>query len=231
MGFYDPVIFDLDGTLTDSREGVVRSVQYALARFGLYEDGENLLPFIGPPLMDSFMERCGFDEMQARLAVGYYREYYSERGIYENAVYPGIAELLARLQGEDRTLALATSKPTFFARQILVYFGLERFFAVTAGSNLDGTGASKSWLIRGVLGELEALTGETGRLCAVMIGDRGLDIIGARENGIDSIGAAYGYAPPRELEEAGPTHLARSVKEMAEILFWDGAGKTTRAEK
>lgn len=218
MNKYQWIIFDLDGTLTDSQAGIIRSLQYALKKFGLTKAEEELLAFIGPPLIDSFKEHCGFDEKKARQAVDYYREYYTERGIYENAVYPGIPELLARLHGDGRTMALATAKPAVFARRILLHFGLERFFSATAGSSLDGSGTSKSGLIRSMLSELETLTGQKRMHNAVMVGDRSFDIMGAQENGIDSIGVEYGYGQPGELASAGSTHLAGSVEELADIL-------------
>lgn len=211
---YGTCLFDLDGTLTDSQPGIIHSVQYALEKLGIVEsDPRKLLPFIGPPLAQSFSEFYGFDASQAIQAVGFYREYYKETGIFENRVYEGIPALLAELRQADYTLAVATSKPTIFTERILNHFQMRDFFEVVIGSNLDGTRTAKAEVIALVLRELKPSSQKP-----VMIGDRRHDIYGAQENGLDSIAAAYGYGTVAELETAKPTHLVRSVAELRELL-------------
>lgn len=133
------VIFDLDGTLTDSEEGITKSVQYALRHYGIEEDISRLRRFIGPPLSRSFMKFYSFSERQAKEAVSVYREYYSEKGIFENKVYPGIPELLALLRSKGIRLAVGSSKPEVYVRKILDHFDLEQYFDLIVGSNLDET--------------------------------------------------------------------------------------------
>ncbi len=211
---YTLILFDLDGTLTDPKVGITRSVQYALAKFGLQAELEDLVPFIGPPLHESFQEFYAFNEKQAMQAVAYYREYYSERGIYENGVYPGIAAMLKRLREQNRELAVATSKPTFFADQVLKHFNLDLFFTVVAGSNLDGTRTDKTEVIRFALQQLSSYSPPR----VVMVGDRKHDVIGARNCGIDSIAVTYGYGSTAELAQALPTTLVHSVEELGRLL-------------
>lgn len=211
---YTTILFDLDGTLTDPRVGITRSVQYALSKFGVQADPEDLVPFIGPPLHESFQEFFSFDREQSLQAVAYYREYYSERGIYENTVYPGIAAMLKRLREQGRALAVATSKPTFFADRVLKHFNLDGYLTVVAGSNLDGTRTDKTEVIRFALQQLASPS--PGR--TVMVGDRKYDVIGARNCGIDAIAVSYGYGSPAELAQASPTYLVRTVEELSHLL-------------
>ena len=148
MTGYDVVLFDLDGTLTDSKIGITKSVQYALLKFNIREDNlDNLESFIGPPLSESFQKNYGFEPSQAQDAVDFYREYFSTSGIYENAVYPGISDLLADLKSKRKELVVATSKPTVFANQILNSFNLYQYFTTVVGSHLDGTRTSKTEII------------------------------------------------------------------------------------
>ena len=211
---YDIYLFDLDGTLTDSQPDIIHSVQYALEKLGIIEsDLQKLLPFIGPPLAESFREFYGFDAASALQAVEFYREYFREKGIFENNVYEGIPALLAELRQSDYTLAVATSKPTIFTDRILNHFQMRNFFEVVIGSNLDGTHSSKAEVIGLVLGKIKDPSQK-----AVMIGDRKHDILGAQENAIDSIAVAYGYGTVTELEAAKPTYLVRSVAELQELL-------------
>jgi phosphoglycolate phosphatase len=212
---YQLVLFDLDGTLTDPKPGITRSVAYALERMGIeVDDPDTLTPFIGPPLHQSFARYYGFDEAQARMAVALYREYFAETGLYENAVYPGIADLLERLHSRDRRLFVATSKPTIYARRILEHFELHGYFEQIVGSDLDLTRADKEQIIAEILATHE----EAAREMAVMVGDREHDIIGARANQIDSIGVTYGYGSLAELRDAGATAIAASVDELAALL-------------
>lgn len=212
---YSTIMFDLDGTLTDPKPGITKSVQYALAKFGIMEDDLDLLePFIGPPLMNSFIELYHFSENEARTAVDYYREYFKETGMYENEVYPGIRELLKRIKEQNRTLIVATSKPEVFARRILDYFKLAPFFDHICGSQLDGTLSDKSELIQYILE-----TKQLNKSHAIMIGDRKHDIIGAHRNGIASIGVTYGYGSQEELEDIRPTVIVNTVTELSKVLL------------
>jgi phosphoglycolate phosphatase len=210
------VLFDLDGTLTDPKAGITRSIQHALRKRGLEPpDADALAPLIGPPLEHSFREAFGFSPAEARRAVEDYREYFSDRGLYENEVYAGIPELLARLRAEGRRLALATSKPTVFAERILEHFDLARHFERVVGSFLDGTRVEKSEVVATALAGVAGVPLER----VVMVGDRKHDVHGARANGIDAIAVAYGYGSEAELRGAEPTRLAASVDELGRLLL------------
>ncbi|HEX2953378.1 MAG TPA: HAD family hydrolase [Bacillota bacterium] len=212
---YQYILFDLDGTLTDPKEGITKSVQFALAKLGIDEpDCDNLVKFIGPPLAHSFIEYYGFDEAKAKLAVEKYREYFAVTGIFENEVYPGIKTMLESLQKAGKSICLATSKPTVFAEKILEHFGLAEYFNAVAGSNLDGSRVRKSEVIQFVLESMKV--GDRSK--AVMIGDREHDIIGAREAGIDSIGVTFGYGRREELVGAKATAIADNPKELLGLL-------------
>ena len=213
---YTHIFFDLDGTLTDPKEGITNSVAYALASFGIHADPDRLTPFIGPPLIDSFLEFYHFDLPTAQKAVERYREYFSRRGIFENRIFPGTQPLLAQLKSQGKTVCLATSKPEVFARQILEHFHMDGYFDHIVGSCLDGTRTKKGEVIAEVFHRL----GHTGpdKGACVMVGDRLHDIQGARENGLDSIGVTFGYGSLEELQQAGATHIAPSFEELARLL-------------
>lgn len=212
---YRIIFFDLDGTLTDPTEGITKSVQYALAQLGVDEpDRERLRPFIGPPLHQSFIKRYGFDEGQAWRAIEAYREYFARQGLYENLLFPGVPELLARLRAAGRTLYVVTAKPTHFAVPIVERFGLTGFFARVIGSELDLSNADKPTLVR----LARALHPDAPDDAFVMIGDREHDISGARANGLASIGVTYGAGEAAEIAAAGPTQIAHSVAELATLL-------------
>lgn len=204
---YNNVLFDLDGTLTDPKIGITKSVQYALAKAGIEEtDLNRLIPFIGPPLHESFMTYYSFSEAQAWEAVNAYREYFKVNGIYENQRYEGIPELLTNLQQQGRRLFVATSKPIVFAHIVIDHFDLAPYFTAVYGSELDGTRADKGDLIRYVL-DTEQLTPEN----TIMIGDRKHDIIGAQKNNIACIGVGYGYGSTNELTTAAPDFIFPTV--------------------
>jgi phosphoglycolate phosphatase len=210
------ILFDLDGTLTDPKIGITKSVQYALKSFGIDEPNLNALTkFIGPPLRDSFANFYGFSANEAELAVAKYREYFSDKGIFENEVYLGIPEMLKTLQNSGATLAVATSKPTVYARQILGHFTLDGCFSFVAGSELDGTRSVKSEVINYALNEL----GVTDKANAFMVGDREHDIIGANESGIMSVGVTYGYGTRTELQNAGATYIVDKVDELTALIL------------
>jgi phosphoglycolate phosphatase len=208
------ILLDLDGTVTDSGPGITRSAAYALARFGIEAEPEQLRGFIGPPLKQSFMDFYGFDDQKAALAVEKYREYYRETGIFENAVYDGMAGFLEEISRCDKKLILATSKPEVFAKQILSHFGLDHYFYFIAGSMLDGARTDKAELIGYVLNHCSIVPGK-----AAMVGDRKHDIIGAQKNSVASIGVTYGYGSRGELEEAGADYIVDSVGALRDMLY------------
>jgi len=207
---YSNILFDLDGTLTDPKLGITKSVQYALQKYNIQEDDtKKLESFIGPPLHKSFMEHYSFTKSEAEKAVGYYREYFAERGMYENELYEGISQLLEMLVNQKRTLIVATSKPTVYAELILDHFNLHQYFEDVVGSNIDGTRSDKSEIIKYILKGKQL-----DKNLTVMIGDRKFDILGAHSNGIASIGVGYGYGSEAELTESKPTYFAKTVGEL-----------------
>lgn len=212
---YNTVFFDLDGTLTDPGEGITNSVAFALKKFNIsVEDKTELYKFIGPPLVDSFMKYYGFSKRDALLAVDYYREYFAEKGIFENKVYDNIPKLLSKIKNSGRKIALATSKPENFAKQILAHFGLDGYFDFIGGATMDESRSKKADVINYVINELNIkdLSG------VVMVGDRLHDIYGAKQNGINSIGVLFGYGDLNELETAGATHIAETVDDIYRFL-------------
>ena len=210
---YQTILFDLDGTLTDSAPGIIHSVQYALKKYGIEAEDEDLRVFIGPPLVHSFQDRFGFDHEKALEAVGFYREYFTAGGMFENSVYPGIEELLARLKKDGRHLVVATSKPELFSRQIIEHFGLDRYFDFVGGAAMDESRATKTEVLSYVLETLQV-----DPHTAVMIGDRRNDIEAAAQLGTDAIGVLYGYGSRKELEEAGATKFAETPEEIYRII-------------
>ena len=195
------ILFDLDGTLTDPKEGITKSVQHALQAYGIDEpDLDKLCPFIGPPLSDSFKEYYGFSEAQAREAIGHFHEYFTKQGMFENKVYPGIREMLTRLKDAGLTLAVATSKPEPFAIQILEHFDLLSYFTLVGGADMEEIRVRKGDVIAYTLDRL-GTTPEESKV--IMVGDRKHDVLGARENGLPCAGVLYGYGSREELEEAG----------------------------
>lgn len=216
---YNYILFDLDGTLTDPKLGITSCVQYALGKFGIKEpDRDKLEPFIGPPLTDSFRDFYGFDDEKAKQAVGYYRERFSTIGLFENEIYPGIPQMLEKLQKAGRHLAVASSKPTVFVTQILEHFGILTYFEVVVGSELDGTRVKKEEVVEEALRQL--LQGDTAekRRDIAMVGDRKYDIEGAKAYHIASIGVTYGYAADGELDEAGADVIVGTVEELGRVL-------------
>lgn len=216
MGTYPYILFDLDGTVTDPKIGITKSVAYALRHFGIDVDNLDVLnKFIGPPLKDSFMEYYHFTEQEANAAIVKYREYFQETGLYENAVYPGIEELLRELRAVHKTLLIATSKPTVFATEILRHFHLLPYFDGVFGSELSGERTRKGEVIAYALSQ-QAIADTSG---AVMVGDRKHDIIGAQETGLTSVGVLYGYGGAEELRSAGADYIVENLEELAKILM------------
>lgn len=213
---FEYILFDLDGTITDSGEGITKSVQYALKSFDInVEKLEDLNKFIGPPLKDSFKKFYDFDDEKAELGLKKYREYYAEKGIFENSLYDGVVELLDNLKKSNKTIILATSKPEVYAKQILAYFKVDKYFTFAAGSDFEETRVKKGEVIKYALEE--AKISDLSKV--IMIGDREHDIIGAKENNIKSIGVLYGYGDVVELTQARAEYIARTPKEILNIVL------------
>lgn len=213
---FEYILFDLDGTITDSGEGITKSVQYALKYFDInVEKLEDLNKFIGPPLKDSFKKYYNFDDEKAELGLKKYREYYAEKGIFENSLYDGVVDLLEGLKKNNKTIILATSKPEVYAKQILEYFKVDQYFTFAAGSDFEETRVKKGEVIKYALEE--AKISDLSKV--VMIGDREHDIIGAKENNIKSIGVLYGYGDVVELTQARAEYIAKTPKEILNIVL------------
>ena len=216
MKKYKYILFDLDGTITDSALGITNSVKYALNKLNApIPPYETLCKFIGPPLLDGFRDICGFDAEKAQEAVKLYREYYESTGLYENAVYDGIPEFLRTLKEKGKTVILATSKPEKFARLILEHFNLIQYFDYAAGATIDETRNKKDAVIAYALKECNI----TDKSLAVMVGDRHHDIFGAKQNGISCVGVLYGFGNREELESAGADYIAENIDELYKILL------------
>ncbi len=216
---YKVVLFDLDGTLTDSREGICKSVQYALVKMGRpAPELADLECFIGPPLKTSFREFYNITGEEADRAVTFYRERYSDVGKYENVPYEGIAEMLYALKEAGYILAVASSKPELFVEDILKHFGLYDYFHYVAGSDMEGKRGEKEDVIEEVFRRMK-LDEENRKKYAVMVGDRHFDINGAKYFGLDSIGVTYGFCNDGELEEAGATYVVDTVAQLQELLL------------
>lgn len=208
--YHRTILFDLDGTLTDPREGITRSIQYALAKLGIDEpDLSKLEHFIGPPLLQAFMQFYGFDEARAWQAVNHYRDRFKVTGLYENEVFEGVIELLETLQAQGRHLYVATSKPWEFAREIARHFDFAKHFKVIYGSELDGTRTNKVELIRHLLDSEGLEPAHT-----LMIGDRKHDLIGARLNGLEAVAVGYGFGDAEELGNENPAYHFATVAEL-----------------
>lgn len=212
---YQTILFDLDGTLTDSGPGITNSVAYALNKYGVkVRDRRELNRFVGPPLVDEFMKYCGIERPEAEKLLAYYREYFTDRGMFENEVYDGIPELLSKLANDGKQIIVATSKPEPFAVKILEHFEISKYFAYIAGSTLDEKRTSKDEVIRYALDVCHV----NDLSSVIMIGDREYDIIGAKAIGTDSIGVLYGYGSHEELFNAGATYIVEKVSDIYNFI-------------
>ena len=212
---YDVILFDLDGTVTDPGEGITNAVIYALKKFGIeVEERSQLYKFIGPPLVDSFREFYGMNKEDCDKAVRYYREYYSETGLFENELYEGVEDLLKKLKEMGKTIGLATSKPEHFAVRILEYFHIDSYFDFIGGSAADGTRLRKEEVVAYVLEQLKVRDLEK----VLMIGDREFDVFGAQKNGIDSLGVLYGYGCEEEFKSAKATYIAEKIENILQFI-------------
>jgi len=212
-------MFDLDGTLSDPKWGIIHSMQYALRKMGRVEipDEADLLWVIGPPLRENLAKILGTsDKSVIEKTVAYYHERFSVEGLFENEIYPGVPELLARLKQEGFILYLATSKPHVYARHILERFNLINYFEKVYGSEFDGTFSDKAQLLAHLLAEEGEKTANS-----IMIGDRMHDIRGARLNRLPSAGATYGYGSRQELIEAGADFLINRPVELLDFVFME----------
>jgi phosphoglycolate phosphatase len=219
------LLFDLDGTLTDPRVGIVACLKYAIESMGQTPPGDQeLVRFIGPPLQDSLALLPGIDnEERVTRAVAFYRERFAETGLYENTVYPDIPHTLEQLIGRGATLYVATSKPTVYAARIIEHFGLSRYFRGVYGSELNGTRSSKSELIAHLLN-----TESMPAASAVIIGDRSHDMAGARANRVLAIGVLWGYGTREELVTAGADSLCEQPALLVDAVPNTRARQTTK---
>ena len=216
MPKYENVLFDLDGTIIDSKEGVIKSIQYALSKYGIkVEDGKSLLPLIGAVLVEEFQHRYSLKTDEAMEAVGFYREYYSETGMFDCKIYNGITELLRELKTLDCRLVLATLKPSVYINKILKCFNVSDFFTNVIGPDLNEQAISKPQIIGRALDQIPDLD----KSKTVMVGDRASDLTGAHENGIDSVAVTYGYGSLSELARCNPSYFADSVNDLKQLLI------------
>jgi len=213
---YDYVFFDLDGTLTDSGDGIVNSVEYGLNKMGIeVADRSVLYKFVGPPLKESLAKYYGIGDDRNEEAIRYYREYFTSKGMFENSVYEGVSDMLRELKEGGKKLVLATAKPEVFAIKIMEHFNLAGYFDLMAGASLDSTRSQKSQVIKYALDILNL----EDKTKAVMVGDRDNDILGACDNGLDSIGVLYGYGDREELKSAGADYIVSTPKEVTGVIL------------
>ena len=219
---YQYLLFDLDGTLTDSAEGIIKCVQYAAEKMGAeLKKAEELRVFVGPPLSESFQNVYGFSEADTQQAIAYYRERFKPIGMFENAVYPGIPEMLKAMKENGKINLIASSKPQEFVETILEHFDIAKYFDIIVGASMDESRNTKEAVIEEALLQLKNTDryGQYSDDKCVMIGDRKYDIHGARYFGLRNIGVSYGFAPVGELEEAGADVIVDTVEELTWVLL------------
>lgn len=214
---YDLILFDLDGTLTDSGEGITKSVQYALSKFGIEEpELEKLRKFIGPPLIDSFENYYGFSREDAIKARNIYKERYLPIGWMENRPYDGIEEVLDELQKTGIMMGVATSKPEDVAEKVLEYFELKKYFPVICAAPNNGLNGEKPGRIRAAIEEARALGCEAKNV--IMVGDTRFDVLGAHECGIPCVGVTWGFAVEGEFEACGTEYIVDTMEGLLNVL-------------
>ncbi|MCR4832695.1 MAG: HAD hydrolase-like protein [Butyrivibrio sp.] len=215
------VLFDLDGTLTESGPGIMNAAKIALNHFGIEENNvENLHKFVGPPLTESFGQRYGMNEADTQEAIAVFRKYYNVTGIYENSVFEGIQEMLQQLKSNGLLLSIASSKPRPMIDIVVDHFDIRKYFDVIVGCELDGTRSQKKEVVDEVIRLFGELSGDRAVLeHSIMVGDRMYDVNGARECGLECIGVTYGYGTRQELQEAGAAYIVDSVNELGEKLL------------
>ena len=211
---YDCCLFDFDGTVADTGEGIRKSIAYSLERMGFPALSKELLSrFIGPPLHESYMEYCGMTDEEAETAILRYQERYVDVGLYESHLYPGIAQLLCALHQNGTYVAIASAKPQFMLERLAAYYKIDPYLDAIVGVGLGRHSADKRDLI------LRALPADMAPSRACMVGDRRFDIEAGRALGLDAIGANYGYALPGELAEAGANAIFDSMRELTDYLL------------
>ena len=210
----DYVLFDFDGTVFDTAEGITKCVQYALSKMGLKSELDELMCFAGPPLAEMFALKYGMSEEEAKKATGYYRERYAPIGWAECRPFEGMHEMLLKLKAAGKTLAVATSKPEHLAVKILGEYGMTEDFDLICGATLDGSRSKKWEVIEYALGKLGISAAQ-----AIMVGDRKYDVIGAKKCGLDCVGVRFGYAEAGELEEYGAVYIAETPDDLFEYLM------------
>lgn len=216
MQKFSHIIFDLDGTLTDSRQGIGNSIAYAMEKMSI-SGFDGVVPdrFIGPPLQQSFRELFDLNERNTELAIEYFREYYSSKGLFENHPYPGISELLEELHLAGKQLYIATSKLETFAVQIAGHFGFDKYISRIKGADYKGEYASKTSIISNLM-HLEKLNPSED---IAMVGDTVFDVVGGNQNGLTTVAVLYGFGTPEELQTAEPDHWSETVDDLYEILM------------
>ena len=206
------ILFDLDGTLTDSGEGIIKSAAMVLEKYGLpVPDYDTMRVFVGPPLHETFV-KFGVAPEMADAAVELYRTRYTTVGKFENFPYPGVREALQTLKQQGHRLFVATSKPEILANEVLEHFGMHQYFEQIAGATMDGSRSHKADVITYLL----SLTGDVGQ--TVMVGDTAYDVIGAAQHGIPTIGVSWGYGEIADMENAGAIAIANTMEEMVELI-------------
>lgn len=212
---FEYVLFDLDGTLTDSEAGIVNAVLYTLDKYNItVNEKDELRKFIGPAIQESFSIDYGFNEEEIDEVIDTFREYYAEKGIFENKVYPGIVEVLKELKNRGKKLAIATSKPEVFTKRILDHFDLAQYFDYVAAASLDDTKIKKLQLINEVVEFFDV----DDLAKVVMVGDRKQDIRGAADSGVSSIAVLWGYGSSEEIEKHKPDYVAEKVEDLLELI-------------
>jgi len=212
---YEWLLFDLDGTITDSAEGIFNCFRYGLGAVGLEEpDSERLRAILGPPLLDAYRDMYGLTDEQAKMALAKYRERYSVTGLFENRVYDGAEQMLSRCREAGYKIALATAKPEAYAGRIIEHFGLTKYFDLVTGASLDTSRHTKS----AVISHIFETMGITDKSRVLMIGDRKDDLLGARNCGVDGLGVLYGYGSYEELSACPHVHLAKTPEGVADFL-------------
>ena len=216
MKKYEFIAFDLDGTLTDPEEGLVKGFMYAFDRVGVkYDNPSDLRRYIGPPLHQEWKREYGFTEEETANAIAIFREYYDKIGWAENKIYDGIVEMLENLKKAGKTIVLATSKPENTARRIMALFGLDKYFDFMGGASTSSTRDKKWEVLEYSLGAV----GATDKSRCILVGDRKYDAEGADICGVDSMGVLWGHGEIDELRAAGFTYIVENTKEAEKILL------------
>lgn len=208
------ILFDLDGTITDSGEGIKNSIKYSLNKIGKEENRQEVLnSFIGPPLSDSYIKYYGVSKNEADELIKFYREYYTTKGIYENFLYDDIKIVIEKLKESGNIIILATSKPELFAKKVIEYHNLTKYFDFIAGATLDGKIGHKDEVIQFIIDNYKI-----DKENAYMIGDTKYDILAGNKLGLNTIGVTYGYGSLEDLKEAKANYIVNSPKEILDII-------------